>query len=125
MRPDEDPKPRSAMSIAVDRAANDVLRGDECEEACPECGAILEVKVIRPDILVRCPNGHVDAHRSMQADPGWAMRLGFGIAAALIIGLGLLRRFYFAGLPDPHPIRYDDVPPPPPAAVSTVAPGAR
>jgi len=113
------------MAVAVDRAANDVLRGDECEEPCPECGAILEVKVIRPDILVRCPNGHVDAHRSMQADPGWSMRLGFFIAAALIIGLGLLRRFYFAGLPDPHPTRYEDVPPPPPAAVSTAAPGAR
>jgi hypothetical protein len=106
-------KPRTAKSLAVERAANDSLRGDEVSEPCPECGAILEVKVFRPDVLVRCPNGHIDAHRSIQADPGGAMRWGFFLAAAIIIGLGLLRRFYFAGLPDPHPTVYQDLVPPP------------
>lgn len=113
MSPEAD-TPRSARSVAIERAANDFVRGDEVVEPCPDCGAILEVKVIRPDVLVRCPNGHIDAHRSLRSDPGGAMRWGFLIAAALIIGLGLLRRFYFAGLPDPHPTRYEDVVPVPP-----------
>lgn len=124
MSPDDE-RPVSEKARAIERAANDVLRGDECEEPCPECGAILDVKVIRPDVLVRCPNGHIDAHRTLESDPGWGMRAGFFIAAGIIIILGLLRRFYFAGLPDPHPIRYEDVPPPPPAAMAPAQPGTR
>lgn len=98
--------PRSPRAIAVENAANDFLRGDDVVEPCPECGAILEVKVIRPDVLVRCPNGHIDAHRRLAADPGGLMRWGFFLAAALILGLGLVRKFYFEGRPDPHAIEY-------------------
>ena len=110
MSPEAD-RPPSAKSIAIERAANDFVRGDEVSEPCPECGTILEVKVIRPDVLVRCPNGHVDAHRSLRSDPGGAMRWGFFIAAAIIIGLGLLRRYYFdqPGMIDPHPTVYQDL----------------
>lgn len=102
----EEPKPRSKKQIAVENAANDFLRGDEVVEPCPECGAILEVQVFRPDVLVKCPNGHIDAHRRLAADPGGLMRWGFLLAAAIIIGLALLRRFYFADLPDPHATQY-------------------
>lgn len=104
------PAPRSAKSIAVENAANDFIRGDDVQERCPECQAILEVKVIRPDVIVRCPNGHIDAHRSIKADPGWAMRLGFIIAIAIILGLGLVRKFYFEGRPDPQKTQYFDNP---------------
>ena len=100
--------PRTAKARAVEDAINDAVGGDEVTTACPECGAVLEVKVLRPDVLVRCPNGHLDAHRRLIADPGWAMRLGFLIAAAIILGLGLVRRFYFEGLPDPHAPGYVD-----------------
>lgn len=106
----EPEEPRSARSIAIERAANDVLRGDEVQEPCPECGAMLEVTVIRPDVLIRCPNGHVDAHRSIRADPGWGMRMGFLIAAAIIIGLGMVHRFYFKDRPDPHAPIYETNP---------------
>ena len=99
-------RPRSKRAIAVENAANDFLSGEEVQEPCPECGEILDVKVIRPDVLVRCPNGHIDAHRSLRADPGGLMRWGFFLAAALILVLALLRRFYFAGLPDPHAVEY-------------------
>ncbi len=105
--------PLSPKAVAVERAANDFVRGDDVSEPCPECGAILEVKVIRPDVLVRCPNGHIDAHRSLRSDPGGAMRWGFFLAVAIILGLGLLRRYYFEGLPDPHPTRYEDTVPMP------------
>lgn len=105
---EEPAKPRSPKQLAVENAANDFLRGDEVVEPCPECGAILQVTVIRPDVLVRCPNGHVDAHRNLRADPGGAMRWGFLIAAAIIVVLALIRRFYFAGLPDPHAVQYFD-----------------
>jgi hypothetical protein len=103
-----EPKPRSAKHIAVENAANDFLRGDDVVEPCPECGEILEVKVIRPDVLVRCKNGHIDAHRRIAADPGGAMRWGFLIAAGIIVVLALLRRFYFAGIEDPHATQYFD-----------------
>ena len=114
-------RPPSARTLAIERAAHDFLSGDEVVEPCPECGAILDVKVIRPDVLVRCPNGHIDAHRSLRSDPGGAMRWGFFIAVAIIIGLGLLRRFYFdrPGMIDPHPTVYQDLIPPPPAPAST------
>lgn len=104
----DEPKPRSPKQIAVENAANDFLRGDEVMEKCPECGELLQVTVIRPDVLVRCPAGHIDAHRSLRSDPGGAMRWGFAIAAAIIVGLALLRRFYFADLPDPHAVEYFD-----------------
>ena len=113
------PAPRSAKSIAVENAANDFIRGDEVQERCPECRAILEVKVIRPDVIVRCPNGHIDAHRSIKADPGWAMRLGFIIAIAIILGLGLVRKLYFEGRPDPQATQYFDNPNHDPAANPT------
>lgn len=103
-----EPKPRSPKQIAVENAANDYLRGDDVVEPCPECGEILQVTVIRPDVLVRCPAGHIDAHRRLAADPGGAMRWGFLIAAGIIVVLALLRRFYFAGMEDPHAPTYFD-----------------
>jgi hypothetical protein len=96
------------MAIAIERAVNDAVTGEDVVEPCPACGSTLEVTVIRPDVLIRCPNGHVDAHRSLRSDPGGAMRWGFLIAAMLIIGLGLVRRFYFDGRPDPHRTQYID-----------------
>lgn len=113
---------RSPRAAAIENAANDVLRGEESQEPCPECGAILEVKVIRPDVIVRCPNGHIDAHRRLAADPGWSMRLGFLLAAAIILGLGLVRRFYFEGRPDPHAISWEANPAytPPTSATPTI-----
>lgn len=104
------PAPQSKKAIAVENAANDYIRGDDVQERCPECEAILEVKVIRPDVIVRCPNGHIDAHRSIKADPGWAMRLGFIIAVAIILGLGMVRKIFFEGGNDPHKTQYIDNP---------------
>ena len=116
------PPPKSARAKAVEAAANEFLSGAEVTEPCPDCGAPLEVVVIRPDVLVRCPNGHVDAHRRIVSDPGWSMRLGFLVAAAIILGLGLVRRYYFEGRPDPHATSYDDsvgVPPVPSVTPAT------
>ena len=38
------------------------------------------------------------------------MRLGFIIAIAIILGLGLVRKFYFEGRPDPQQTQYFDNP---------------
>ncbi len=112
----------SRESESVMNAINDVLRGDESQEPCPQCGVPLEVKVVRPDVIVRCPNGHIDAHRRIAADPGWGMRLGFLIAAAIILSLGLVRRFYFSGRPDSHAISWEANPAytPPASPVPTI-----
>jgi hypothetical protein len=119
--PLEPPKEKSVRLAAIERAANDHVAGLEAVEPCPQCGAVLEVKVIRPDVLVRCPNGCIDAHRRLVSDPGWSMRLGFLLAAAIILGLGLVRRFYFEGRPDPHAAHYETETSPPPGSPSASA----
>ncbi len=106
-----EPDPKSLARIrAVENAAHEFLAGSEVTEPCPECGARLAVEVARPDVFVRCPAGHVDARRSLRSDPGGRMRWGFFLAAAIILGLAVARRFFLDGLPDPHAPHYFDNP---------------
>jgi hypothetical protein len=70
---------------------NEFLGGDDITAQCPQCNETLLAAQQWNQVLVACPNACIGDQKKLRSDPGGPMRLLWGGAAVIIIGLALLR----------------------------------
>lgn len=84
-------------SKALETAINEFLGGDPVTATCPQCRETILAAQVKNEVLVACPNACIGDQRKLRADPGGPTRLLWALAAAVILGLALIRTCYFGG----------------------------
>ena len=76
------------------QARSEFLAGETVPTTCPRCDEVLLCAQIKSNVMVACPNACIADERTLRSDPGFHMRIAWGLGAGVILSLAVLRGCY-------------------------------